>query len=90
VSNQQLKITRIAQPECFQKQNIVKVNYQTFVEELKSNYISEIKEKHEMRAFEAEEIEGICRSNRVRSTTLRRMANQPFPKPTYLGRMLNP
>lgn len=57
VSNQQLKITRIAQPECFQKQNIVKVNYQTFVEELKSNYISEIKEKHEMRAFEAEEIE---------------------------------
>ena len=57
VSNQQLKITRIAEPECFQKQNIVKVNYQTFVEELKSNYISEIEETHEMRAFEAEEIE---------------------------------
>jgi len=57
VSNQQLKITRIAEPQCFQKQNIVKVNYQTFVEELKNNYISEIKETHEMRAFEAEEIE---------------------------------
>ena len=57
VSNQQLTITRIAEPECFRKQNIVKVNYQTFVEELKSNHISEIKETHEMRAFETEEIE---------------------------------
>ena len=60
VSNQQLKITRIAEPQCFQKQNIVKVNYQTFVEELKSNHISEIKETHEMRAFETEEIEGFA------------------------------
>ena len=56
VSNQQLAITRIAEPECFRKQNIVKVKYQTFVEDLKSNHISEIKETHEMRAFETEEI----------------------------------
>ena len=56
VSNQQLSVTRIAEPECFREKNIVKVNYQTFVEELKSNHISEIKETHEMRAFETEEI----------------------------------
>ena len=56
VSNQKLSVTRIAEPECFQKQNIVKVNYQTFVEDLKSNHISEIKENHEMRAFETDEI----------------------------------
>jgi SAM-dependent methyltransferase len=56
VSNQQLAITRIAEPECFRDQNIVHVNYQTFVEDLKSNYISQIKETHEMRAFETEEI----------------------------------
>lgn len=56
VENKELKITRIAQPECLREQNIVKVNYQTFVEELKSNHISEIKETHEMRAFENEEI----------------------------------
>jgi SAM-dependent methyltransferase len=56
VSNQQLAITRIAEPECFRDQNIVKVNYQTFVKELESNRISEIKETHEMRAFETEEI----------------------------------
>jgi SAM-dependent methyltransferase len=57
VSNQQLSITRVAEPECFRKQNIVKVKYQTFVEDLKSNRISEIKETHEMRAFETDEIE---------------------------------
>ena len=57
VHNQQLAITRIAEPECFQKQNIVKVKYQTFVEDLNSNHISEIKETHEMRAFQTEEIE---------------------------------
>ena len=56
VSNQKLSVTRIAEPECFQKQNIVKVNYQTFVEDFKSNHISEIKENHEMRAFETDEI----------------------------------
>ena len=56
VHNQQLAITRIAEPECFREQNIVKVNYQTFVEDLKSNRISEIKETHEMRAFETHEI----------------------------------
>ena len=56
VSNQQLAITRIAEPECFRDQNIVYVNYQTFVEDLKSKHISEIKETHEMRAFETEEI----------------------------------
>jgi SAM-dependent methyltransferase len=56
VQNQQLAITRIAEPECFRKQNIVKVKYQTFVEDLKSNHISEIKETHEMRAFDADEI----------------------------------
>ena len=30
---------------------------QTFVEDLKSNHISQIKETHEMRAFETDEIE---------------------------------
>tara|TARA_B100000579_G_scaffold414219_1_gene407625 strand:- start:84 stop:845 length:762 start_codon:yes stop_codon:yes gene_type:complete len=54
--NQQLAITRIAEPECLREQNIVKVNYQTFVSELKTNNISEIKETHEMRSFETEEI----------------------------------
>ena len=60
VSSQQLAITRIAEPECFREQNIVKVNYQTFVEDLKSNHISKVKETHEMRAFDTEEIRGFA------------------------------
>ena len=56
VSNQQLAITRIAEPECFREQNIVQVNYQTFVEDSTSSHISEIKETHDMRAFETDEI----------------------------------
>ena len=63
VQNQQLGIIRIAEPECFRDQNIVKVNYQTFVKELKSNQISEIKETHEMRAFETDEIEEFADQN---------------------------
>jgi len=55
-NNQQLAITRIAEPECFRDLNIVHVNYQTFVEDLKRKHISEIKETHEMRAFETDEI----------------------------------
>jgi len=61
VENKELKITRIAEPECLRKQNIVKVNYQTFVEELKSNHISEIKETHEMRAFEIDELSNFAK-----------------------------
>ena len=63
VYNEQLAITRIAEPECFREQNIVQVNYQTFVEDLNSNHISEIKETHEMRAFETDEIEKFANQN---------------------------
>lgn len=61
VENKELKITRIAQPECLREENIVEVNYQTFVEELKSNHISEIKETHEMRAFEIDELSNFAK-----------------------------
>jgi SAM-dependent methyltransferase len=56
VINQELAITRIAEPECLQHQNLVKVHYQTFINNFKRNHISEIKETHEMRAFENDEI----------------------------------
>ena len=56
VHNQHLAITRIAEPECFREQNIVQVNYQTFVEDLRNNHISEIKETHEMRTLDTGEI----------------------------------
>jgi SAM-dependent methyltransferase len=56
VNNNELSITRIADPECYKQENIVKVNYQTFVEDLKTKNISKIEEQHDMRAFDIGDI----------------------------------
>ena len=56
VENSELKITRIAEPECWENKNRVDVNYLTFVEDLSSGQISKIQETHEMRAFDLGEI----------------------------------
>ena len=57
VTNQELAITRIADPECFPHQNLIKVNYQTFIKDLKTNHISEIQETHEMRHLQQKKSE---------------------------------
>ena len=44
-------------------QNIVKVNYQTFVEDLNTKCITEINETHLMRAFETEEISNFAKES---------------------------
>jgi SAM-dependent methyltransferase len=56
VKNSELKITRIAEPKCFEEQNLVDVAYLTFIEDLSSGKISKIEETHEMRAFDIDEI----------------------------------
>lgn len=56
VENSELKITRIAEPECWEKNNRVDVKYLTFIEDLSSGKISKIEETHEIRAFDLDEI----------------------------------
>jgi SAM-dependent methyltransferase len=56
VENSELKITRIAEPECWEDKNRVDVKYLTFVEDLASGKISKIEETHKMRAFDLDEI----------------------------------
>ena len=56
VESSELKITRIAEPECWENKNRVDVNYLTFVEDLSSGLISKIEETHQMRAFDMNEI----------------------------------
>jgi SAM-dependent methyltransferase len=56
VENSELKITRIAEPDCCEDKNRVDVNYLTFIEDLSSGKISKIEETHEMRAFVMDEI----------------------------------
>ena len=62
VENSELKITRIAEPECWENKNRVDVNYLTFVEDLSSGLISKIEESHEMRAFDIDEITQLSNS----------------------------
>ena len=56
VENTELKITRIAEPQCWEEKNRVDVNYLTFVEDLSARQISKIEETHKMRAFDLGEI----------------------------------
>lgn len=57
VKNEELVITRIAEPQSNREKNLVKVNYQTFIENLKCHTISKIEENHTMRAFTIDLIE---------------------------------
>jgi SAM-dependent methyltransferase len=63
VENSELKITRIAEPECCEDKNRVDVNYLTFIEDLSSGQISKIQETHEMRAFDLDEITQLSNSS---------------------------
>jgi SAM-dependent methyltransferase len=56
VENSKLKITRIAEPICFEEKNLVDVNYLTFVEELQDGKISKIQETHKLKAFDLDDI----------------------------------
>ena len=56
VENAELKITRIAEPRCWEDKNRVDVQYLTFVDDLSTGQISKIEETHEMRAFSLDEI----------------------------------
>ena len=44
VENSELKITRIAEPECWENKNRVDVNYLTFIEDLSNGKISKIED----------------------------------------------
>ena len=56
VENSKFKITRIAEPICFEEENLVDVNYLTFVEELPNGKISKIHETHKLKAFDLDDI----------------------------------
>ena len=45
----QIRVTRIAEPELHQNENIVDVNYEVIIEEQKTKQVAIVKEKHRMR-----------------------------------------
>ena len=61
ITNQNLDLTRLAEPEYSPHSKCVKVNYLTYAEDLRSRKIQKIEECHEMRAFLIEEIEQLAK-----------------------------
>jgi len=56
LEDNEIKITRITEPQMRYNENIVDVNYEIMIEEKKTNLIKNIKEKHEMRYLFLQEI----------------------------------
>jgi SAM-dependent methyltransferase len=60
LENELIKVTRIAEPILHPQRNTVDVNYDIFIEEIKSNQVIQKKELHPMRYFFDTELELIC------------------------------
>lgn len=60
LENNNLKVTRIAEPILQNQENIVDVNYNVFIQDIHSQEIKEKKEVHRMRYFFDTELELIC------------------------------
>lgn len=56
VENDSIKITRIAEPTILYNKNIVEVNYEVIIEEVKNKNVTRIKETHPMRHFSLPEL----------------------------------
>jgi len=60
LENENIKVTRLAEPVLHAQENIVDVNYDVFIEDKKTKEIVEKKELHKMRYFFDTELELIC------------------------------
>ncbi len=60
LENENIKVTRLAEPVLHSQKNIVDVNYDVFIEDKKTKEIAEKKELHKMRYFFDTELEMIC------------------------------
>ena len=59
----QIKITRVAEPVNFPNENRVNVNYTFFIQDLKTNHIKTFNEVHPMRHFSLPEIDRLAQIN---------------------------
>lgn len=62
LENEEIKITRIANPKMYAQKNLVKVIYDIFIKNKKSKHITNLKEKHTMRYLFDTELELICKN----------------------------
>ena len=60
LEDENIKVTRIAEPLIHAESNIVDVNYEIFIKDKLANQITEKKELHKMRFLFDTELEKIC------------------------------
>jgi hypothetical protein len=56
MANDQIRVTRIAEPRLLVESNCVEVNYDVFVEDIRTARIRRLQEQHRMRYFTTPEI----------------------------------
>lgn len=61
--NEQIEVTRIAEPELYPNRNKVDVNYQVYIRDAISGRIEALSETHHMRYLFYPEIEAVCRQS---------------------------
>ncbi len=63
MANNEVDITRIAEPEVFSDENRVNVNYTIYVKDIIKNVIHSFKETHSLRHFNLSEIDNLANSS---------------------------
>jgi len=61
LTNEKIKVTRIAEPVIYLDENTVNVNYDVFIEDINTKIIIEKKEVHKMRYFFDDELDSISK-----------------------------
>ena len=63
INDNEIQLTRIAEPVLYEDKNIVDVNYTLFIENIEDNSFQKINEKHTMRYFTTPEINLLLNQN---------------------------
>ncbi|MBF2067322.1 MAG: class I SAM-dependent methyltransferase [Calothrix sp. C42_A2020_038] len=79
IEDENIQVTRIAEPVIHSNENLVDVNYQVFIKDKTSGTVEELQETHRMRYLFQPEIEFLCSANGLASIESREWmtGNQP-------------
>jgi SAM-dependent methyltransferase len=66
LEDDEIQVTRIAEPILHPNENVVDVNYTVFIREKKNGAVNEVKEKHRMRFLFRLEIEGLLLQSNIK------------------------
>ena len=70
LEDEEISVTRIAEPVIYPNDNLVDVNYQVFIKNKATGIVEEVQELHKMRYLFKPEIEGLFSQNKMECLTL--------------------